>query len=195
MSPLPEIHRPLKRLLPATAALAMLVAACASSVQAERGIGDLMTPAGTRQIIRPELNRPDLWMGLDRRMPLDSVVYALDNGARTCRVLGVDSLWAVDYAWVYPHTGLPSRWYDAAALFHVGDSLALSETTRVVVTFGTCRIGVHAGSYEQARSEAERLRPPVMPRALEGRLKLKLERARNVLLGKPDVIPGDPYAK
>jgi len=34
-----------------------------------------------------------------------------------------------------------------------------------------------------------------MPRALEGRLKLKLERARNALLGKPDVIPGDPYAK
>ncbi len=187
--------RPVQRLLPVAAALAMLTAACASSVQAERGIGDLMTPAGTRQVIRPELDRPDLWMGLDRRMPLDSVVYSLENGARTRRVLSVDSLWAVDYAWVYPHSGLPSRWYDAGSLFRVGDSLALSETTKVVVTFGTCRIGVHAGSYEQARSEAERLRPPVMPRALEGRLKLKLEKARNVLLGKPDVIPGDPYAK
>jgi len=188
-------HRPLRLLLPIGAALAMVVTACASSGQPERGLADLMAPPGTRQVVKPELMRADLWMGLDRRVPLDSVVYALENGARCCRVLGTDSLWAVDYSWVYPHTGLPPRWYDAQDLLRVGDSLALSETTKVVVTFGTCRIGVRAGSLEQASSEAERLRPPVMPRQLAGRLKLKLERAMNALTGKSNVVPGDPYAR
>ena len=54
----------------------------------------------------------------------------------------------------------------------------------VVFTFGTYRVGVHAGSFEQARAEAKRLRPTVMPRALAGRLRLKLERAREALAAR-----------
>ncbi|MEO5989820.1 MAG: hypothetical protein ABIU54_14780 [Candidatus Eisenbacteria bacterium] len=183
--------RPLRLLLPFAGMLLAMLAANASSGEDDRGLDDLLARPGTRKVVRPSLMRADLWMGLDRRMQLDSVVYALANGARTCRVLGVDSLWAVDYTWVYPHTGLPSRWYNADELFHVGDSLALSEATKVVVTFGTCRIGVRAHNFQEARREAERLRPPVMPARLVGRLKLKLERAHNVLIGKPDHVPGD----
>lgn len=185
----------LRRLVPVAGLFVAMIAANAASDEPERGIADLMVRPGTRQIMKPSLMRADLWLGLDRRVRLDSVVYALPNGARTCRVLGVHSLWAVDYSWVYPHTGLPSRWYDAADLFRVGDSLALSETTKVVVTFGTCRIGVRARNYNQARREAERLRPPVMPARLAGRLKLKLERAHNVLIGKPDEVPGDTLGR
>lgn len=183
--------RPLRLLIPVAGIFVGLIVSNAASGEAQRGLADLMVRPGTRQIVKPSLMRTDLWLGLDRRVQLDSVVYALANGARTCRVLGVDNLWAVDYTWVYPHTGLPSRWYDAEELFRVGDSLALSETTKVVVTFGTCRIGVKARSFETARREAERLRPPVMPKRLAGRLKLKLERAHNVLIGKADVVPGD----
>jgi hypothetical protein len=142
---------------------------------------DFIAPPGTHRITSPSMLHADYVTGYDRRAPLDSVVYALDNGARCCRVLGFDSLWVVDYTWVYAHQGMPKRWYDAEDLMRVGDSLGLGETSNVVLTFGTWRMGVHAGSFEQVRSEAKRLRPHVMPKPLAGRLRLKLERAEEAL--------------
>jgi len=142
---------------------------------------DYIAPPGTQQSLTPSMLHADLTVGYDRRAPLDTVVYALENGARCCRVTRLDSTWVVDYTWVYPHKGMPKRWYDAENLLRVGDSLRLGDDAEVVVTFGTYRIGVHAGSYEQARSEANRLRPKEMPQALAGRLRLKLERAQAAL--------------
>ncbi len=142
---------------------------------------DYIAPPGTKQSLKPSMLHADLTTGYDRRAPLDTVVYALENGARTCRVTGIDSVWVVDYTWVYPHRGMPKRWYDAEDLMRVGDSLRLGDDAEVVVTFGTYRIGVHAGSYAQARTEAKRLRPKTMPKALAGRLQLKLDRAQKAL--------------
>lgn len=191
----PARRKPLRPLLLVAGFLAVMSATRASSdAGEERGLADLLTAPGTRQVLKPSMMRADVWLGLDRRVRLDSVVYALRNGARTCRVLGNDSLWAVDYTWVYTHTGLPSRWYDAEDLIRVGDSLALSETTKVVVTFGTCRIGVRARNFNQAQLEAERQRPAVMPARLAGRMNWKLKRARNALAGKPDEVEGDSLA-
>ena len=42
-------------------------------------------------------------------------------------------------------------------------------------------MAVHAGSLQQATSEAYRLWPTEMPKALAGRLNLKLDRARKAL--------------
>jgi len=152
-----------------------------SPVSDGHNLQDFIAPPGTRQIYKPEMLHADLATGYDRRAPLDTVVYTLDNGARCCRVLGFDSLWVVDYTWVYAHQGLPRRWYDAEDLLRVGDSLHVSDATPIVLTFGTYRMGVHAGSFEQVRSEANRLRPREMPRALVGRLRLKLDRAEKAL--------------
>jgi hypothetical protein len=151
---------------------------------------DFIAPPGTRQIYKPSMLHADLITGYDRRAPLDSVVYQLDNGARCCRVLGRDSLWVVDYTWVYAHQGLPKRWYDAEDLLRVGDSLGIADSVKIVLTFGTYRIGIHAGGLEQVRSEARRLRPRVMPPALAGRLRQKLERAEEAL--KREAAAGDP---
>jgi hypothetical protein len=123
----------------------------------------------------------DLVRGYDRRAPLDTVVFALENGSRCCRVIGLDSVWVVDYTWVYPHRGMPKRWYDAEDLMRVADSLRLGDDAEIVLTFGTYRTAVHAGSFAQARSEAKRLRPKAMPPELAGRLRLKLERAQDAL--------------
>jgi hypothetical protein len=152
---------------------------------------DFIAPPGTRQVARPSMLHADLTTGYDRRAPLDTVVYALENGARCCRVPRLDSVWVVDYTWIYPHRGMPPRWYDAEDLLRVGDSLGLNDSSSVVFTFGTYRLGVHAGSFEQARAEAKRLRPAVMPAALAGRLRLKLERAREALAREAARAPGD----
>ena len=142
---------------------------------------DFIAPPGTRTIYKPSMLHADYTTGYDRRAPLDSVVYARDNGSRCCRVLGKESTWVVDYTWVYAHQGLPKRWYDAEDLMRVGDSLKISDSTPVVFTFGTYRIGVHAGSLKQVREEAKRLRPTVMPPELAGRLRLKVDRAQQAL--------------
>jgi hypothetical protein len=142
---------------------------------------DFIAPPGTRQIYKPSMLHADYSTGYDRRARSTGVVYALDNGARCCRVIGFDSLWVVDYTWVYPHLGLPKRWYDAEDLLRVGDSLGVNDATPIVLTFGTYRMGVHAGSLAQVRSEAKRLRPTVMPPQFVGRLRLKLERAQQAL--------------
>ena len=170
------------------AILAVLASLAAAWCGAQTGpvsdghnLQDFIAPPGTRQIYKPSMLHADLVTGYDRRAPLDSVVYTLDNGARCCRVMGLDSTWVVDYTWVYAHQGLPKRWYDAEDLLRVGDSLGIGDSSPIVLTFGTYRIGVHAGSLEQVRSEAKRLRPPVMPPALAGRLRLKLERAEQAL--------------
>jgi hypothetical protein len=160
---------------------AVLCGAQAGPVSDGHNLQDFIAPPGTRQIFKPSMLHADLATGYDRRAPLDSVVYALDNGARCCRVVGFDSLWVVDYTWVYAHQGLPKRWYDAEDLLRVGDSLGMGDSSPIVLTFGTYRIGVRAGSFEQVRSEAKRLRPRVMPPALSGRLRLKLERAQQAL--------------
>jgi len=167
------------------AGLACLVAAwCGAQtgpVSDGHNLQDFIAPPGTRQIHDPAMLHADLITGYDRRAQLDSVVYALDNGARCCRVVGFDSLWVVDYTWVYAHQGLPKRWYEAEDLLRVGDSLGVSDATPIVLTYGTYRMGIHAGSFEQVRSEAKRLRPREMPPALAGRLRLKLERAQEAL--------------
>src|SRR5262245_33314735 len=165
----------------AAGALGMLVLGVLAALRAlagtdpEYNLQDYIAPPGTRQSFKPAMLHADYTTGYDRRAPLDTVVFALENGARCCRVLGLDSTWVVDYTWVYPHEGMPKRWYDAEDLMRVGDSLGLGDDSEVVLTFGTYRRGVRAGSFEQARAEAKRLRPKVMPKALAGRLKLKLE--------------------
>jgi hypothetical protein len=164
----------------AVAALAAL-SAHAGNDSGDFNLQDYIAPPGTKQSMKTSMLHADLSKGYDRRVPLDTVVYALENGSRCCRLIGRDSAWVVDYTWVYPHRGMPKRWYDAEDLIRVGDSLRLGDDAEVVVTFGTYRLGVHAGSYEQASSEAKRLRPKTMPTALAGRLKLKLERAEKAL--------------
>ena len=138
----------------------------------------------------PFMLHADLWQGIDQRAKLDSIVFVLDNGARCCKVLNRDSTWAVDYTWVYPHTLFPPRWYDARSLIHTGDSLQLADDADLKLTFGTLRIGVHAGSLKQATAAAYQAWPSEMPVPLRGRLKVKLERAQKVLAGKPDTEPG-----
>ena len=179
----PPAHR--SRTIAILAALACLAAAwCGAQAGSDsdgHNLQDFIAPPGTRQIYKPSMLHADLVQGYDRRAPLDTVVYTLDNGARCCRVVGYDSLWAVDYTWVYAHQGLPRRWYDAEDLLRVGDSLGIGDDSPIVLTFGTYRIGVHGGSFEQVRDEAKRLRPREMPPALAGRLRLKLERAQEAL--------------
>src|SRR5258706_7150988 len=87
----------------------------------------------------PFMLHADLWQGLDQRAVLDTIVFVLDNGARTCKVMSRDSTWAVDYTWVYPHTLLPQRWYDARSLIQTGDSLKLADDADLKLTFGTLR--------------------------------------------------------
>src|SRR5262245_9370698 len=156
---------------------------------------DFIAEPGTSQKMQPFMLHADLWQGLDQRVKLDSIVFVLENGARCAQVMDKDSTWAVDYTWVYPHSLFPPRWYDAKSLVHTGDSLNLPDDADMKMTFGTLRIGVHAGSLGQATSEAYRQWPYQMPPALQGRLKLKLERAKKVLAGKPDTEPADSLMK
>lgn len=147
---------------------------------------DFMDPPGTKQAFQPFMLHADLWTnGIDQRAKLDTVVYALENGARCCRVLNADSLWAVDYTWIYPHSVFPERWYDAKQLMAAADSIRVPDDAVIQFTFGTCRIGVRAANYEQARSEALRLWPTQIPVRLAGRLKLKVDRAKKALRGEP----------
>jgi len=138
----------------------------------------------------PFMLHADLWQGIDQRAKLDTIVFVLQNGARTCKVLDRDSTWAVDYTWVYPHTLFPPRWYDARSLIATGDSLKLPDDADIKLTFGTLRTSVHAGSLAQATSEAYRRWPETMSPALAGRLRLKLERAKKALAGKTETEPG-----
>ena len=186
----PPSPRAARLLLPLALLAVTLLGVRAGSDPADHNLEDFIAPPGTRQSHGPSMLHADLVTGYDRRARLDSVVYALENGARCCRVLGLDSVWVVDYTWVYPHQGMPKRWYDATDLLRVGDSLGLGDSTHILLTFGTYRIGVHAGSFEQARSEARRLRPSVMPPALVGRLRLKLERAEEALKRGTNSRPG-----
>ena len=153
--------------------------------QPQPHLTDFIAPPGTQSAFQPFMLHADLWMGIDKRARLDTLVYALENGARTCRVTNADSLWAVDYTWIYPHSVFPPRWYDARELLQAGDSISVPEDAVIQFTFGTCRIGVRAHDYESARAEALKQWPPVMPSRLAGRLRLKLERAQRVLRGEP----------
>ena len=168
-------------------ALALLVAAkpSAPAPAKQPRLEDWIAEPGTQQKIQPFMLHADYWMGMDQRAKLDSIVFALDNGARCCQVMNRDSMWAVDYTWVYPHNLLPPRWYDAKSLFHVGDSLALPDDADLKLTFGTMRMAVRANSLKQATAEAYRLWPDEMPVPLRGRLKLKLDRARKALESDP----------
>lgn len=152
---------------------------------------DFIAPPGSTQKFQPFMLHADLWLGLDQRVKLDTIVFVLDNGARCAQVLSKDSTWAVDYTWVYPHTLLPPRWYDAKSLIQTGDSLHLPDDADLKLTFGTLRKGVHAGSLKQATIEAYRQWPTEMPAALRGRLKLKVDRAKKALEGKTDTEPAD----
>lgn len=192
-----------------TRALATLALAAASLVLAaaapppvqppapgtQPSLVDFIAEPGTSQSLKPFMLHADLWVGMDQRAKLDSIVFALENGARTCQVMNRDSTWAVDYTWVYPHDQFPPRWYDARGLIRTGDSLKLDDAAAIRFTFGTLRTAVKATSLKQATSEAYRLWPQTMPKALQGRLKLKLERAKNTLAGKPNTEPTFPTSK
>jgi len=150
---------------------------------------DFIAPPGSTQKFQPFMLHADLWVGIDQRAKLDTIVFVLDNGARCAQVRNHDSTWVVDYTWVYPHTVFPPRWYDAKSLIKTGDSLKLADDADIRLTFGTMRMAVHAGSLKQATSEAYRLWPAEMPPELRGRLKLKLDRAKKALAGKTDTEP------
>ena len=173
---------------PPAPAKAVPAAPPAAPVQQPRLV-DFIAPPGSSQKLQPFMLHADLWLGLDQRAKLDSIVFVLNNGARCAQVMDKDSTWAVDYTWVYPHTLLPPRWYDANSLMHTGDSLKLADDADLQLTFGTMRLGVRANSLKQATSEAYRLWPTEMPPALRGRLKLKVDRAKRALEGKTDTEP------
>ena len=172
-------------------AVAALAAAPPQELPQPR-LEDFIAEPGSTQHFQPFMLHADLWLGIDQRSKLDTIVFVLENGARCAQVLNRDSTWAVDYTWVYPHTLFPPRWYDARGLIRTGDSLKLRDDASVKFTFGTLRIGVHAGSLGQATAEAYRLWPTEMPPALRGRLKLKLDRAVKALAGKTDTEPTPP---
>lgn len=140
----------------------------------------------------PRMLHADLWQGLDQRVKLDTLVFVLENGARTCRVLDRDSTWAVDYTWIYTHTVFPERWYDPRGLIRTGDSLRIGDDADLVCTFGTLRVAVRARTLAQATAAAYRDWPTEMPLALKGRLKLKLERAKKALRGERETEPTFP---
>ena len=172
-----------------------LIAAAPAPRASQPRLEDFIAEPGSTQRFQPFMLHADYWQGLDRRARLDTIVFVLENGARCAQVMDRDSTWAVDYTWVYPHNLLPPRWYDARSLIHTGDSLKLPDDADLKLTFGTMRLGVHAGSLGQATSEAYRNWPTTMPPALQGRLKLKLDRARKALAGKPDTEASDSLMK
>jgi hypothetical protein len=153
---------------------------------------DFIAEPGSSHKFEEFMLHADLWLGIDQRAKLDSIVFALENGARTCQVLDRDSTWAVDYTWVYPHDRFPPRWYDARALIRTGDSLRLDDAADIRLTFGTLRVGVKARTLKQATAEAYRLWPHEIPPSLRGRLQLKVDRAKKALEGKPDTEPEFP---
>lgn len=185
----PSLPRSIRVFAPILLLVVSVAASLAQAPVKQPRLEDFIAEPGTTTSFKPFMLHADLWLGLDRRDKLDSIVFVLDNGARACKVLNRDSLWAVDYTWVYPHSQLPPRWYDARALIRTGDSLQLPDTADIKLTFGTLRIGVHAGTAAQAESEAYRLWPTELPPALAGRLKVKLERAKKALRGLKDTEP------
>lgn len=188
MPPRPSsFPRALRVLVPALVVVCAMAAA-PNSVRQPR-LEDVIAPAGSTA---PYLLYADLWQGIDRRVKLDTLVFVLENGARTCQVLDRDSTWVVDYTWIYPHTVFPERWYDPRDLLRTGDSLRVSDDADLQCTFGTLRVAVRARTLAQATSEAYRLWPAVMPTALQGRLKLKVERAKKALAGIKDTEPVFP---
>lgn len=156
---------------------------------------DFIAEPGSSHKFEPFMLHADLWLELDQRVKLDSIVFSLENGARTCQVMDRDSTWAVDYTWVYPHDRFPPRWYDARDLLRTGDSLRLDDAADIRLTFGTLRLGVRARTLAQATAEAYRRWPKEIPPALQGRLKLKLERAKKALQGHTDTEPVFPESK
>ena len=194
MNPKP-FPRAARVLLPVVFVLASAVASLAAPAVKQPRLEDFIAEPGTSQKFQPFMLHADLWLGVDQKAKLDSIVFVLENGARCCKVLDRDSLWAVDYTWVYPHDYFPKRWYDARDLLHTGDSLHLPDDADLKLTFGTLRVGVHAGTLAQATSEAYRLWPTEVPPVLRGRLRLKLERAEKALSGKADTEPADPLMK
>ncbi len=156
---------------------------------------DFIAEPGSSQKFQEFMLHADLWLGLDQRAKLDTIVFSLENGARTCQVMSVDSTWAVDYTWVYPHDRFPPRWYDARGLIHTGDSLKLDDAADIRLTFGTLRVGVRGRTLKQATAEAYRLWPHEIPPALRGRLQLKLDRAKKAMAGEKDTEPEFPEKK
>jgi hypothetical protein len=188
----PSLRRTWRPLLLLLLSLAGVVAASAEPSVRQPRLEDFIAEPGSRQQFQPFMLHADLWVGIDQRAKLDSIVFVLDNGARACRVMNRDSTWAVDYTWVYPHDRFPPRWYDARSLIRTGDSLRLEDAADIRLTFGTLRTAVHAGNLAQATAEAYRHWPTTIPPALQGRLKLKLDRAKKALRGEKDSEPTFP---
>lgn len=154
---------------------------------------DVIAAPGTTA---PRMLHADLWQGLDQRVKLDTLVFVLENGARTCKVLDRDSARAARCAGRStcspPPTVLPARWYDPRSLIRTGDSLRIADDADLVCTFGTLRTAVRARTLAQATAAAYQAWPTEMPLALRGRLKLKLERALKTLRGEKDTEPTFP---
>lgn len=185
MNPTSPLPRATRVLIPILLVAAAFSARAAAPVRAPR-FDDVIAESGTTS---PYMLHADLWLGIDQRAKLDTLVFVLDNGARTCKVLNRDSTWAVDYTWIYTHTVLPERWYDPREMIRVGDSLRVADDAVPEFTLGTLRVGVRAGSLAQATSEAYRLWPTEIPPALRGRLNLKIERAKKARMGIKDTEP------
>ena len=186
----PLLALPLLGVLAAGTLAAPPPQAAPAKTEPQPRLEDFIAAPGSTQHFQPFMLHADLWLGLDHRAKLDTIVFVLENGARCAKVLNQDSTWAVDFTWVYPHTLLPPRWYDAKSLIHTGDSLKLADDADLKLTFGTLRIGVRANTLGEATAEAYRLWPTEIPPALRGRLKLKLDRATKALAGKTDTEPG-----
>ena len=176
-------------LLAATVALAAAAPTPPPAPVRQPRLEDIIAEPGSSQPFQPFMLHADLWQGIDQRAKLDTIVFALENGARTCQVLDRDSTWAVDYTWVYLHDKFPPRWYDARDLIATGDSLKLDDAADIRFTFGTLRVGVRAKTLKQATAEAYRLWPHQMPSALRGRLNLKLERAKKAMAEQAGTEP------
>ena len=187
--PIPRAARVLAPLLLVAAGVA---ASFAEPPVKQPRLEDFIAEPGSSQKFQPFMLHADLWLGIDQRAKLDTIVFVLENGARACQVMNRDSTWAVDYTWVYPHDHFPKRWYDARDLIHTGDSLRLPDDADLKLTFGTLRMAVHAANLAQATAEAYRHWPSEIPPTLRGRLKLKLDRAQKALSGKTDTAPDDP---
>lgn len=192
---MPRFARATRRLMPALLLAVLSSATAAAPPVKQPRLEDFIAEPGTTQAFQPFMLHADLWLGLDQRVKLDSLVFALENGARCCKVMNRDSTWAVDYSWVYPHSAFPPRWYDARGLLQTGDSLRLADDVDIKLTFGTLRVGVRARTLAQATAEAYRLWPTEIPPALRGRLKLKLDRAKKALAGKADTEEPDSLSR
>src|SRR5215831_13343331 len=74
-------------------AVAALAAAPPQELPQPR-LEDFIAEPGSTQHFQPFMLHADLWLGIDQRSKLDTIVFVLENGARCAQVLNRDSTWA-----------------------------------------------------------------------------------------------------